>query len=503
MKIISAEQIRKADSYSIEHEPIKSINLMERAANSCYEWICENLEIENSGFHIFCGIGNNGGDGLVIARLLAEKGCRVNVYILRFSEKTSPDFETNLQRLDSSKMELIEIHNADFKISFSASDVVIDAVFGTGLHKPISGWMKEVIQKINFIPVMIVAIDIPSGLFSEFNDENDLEAIVRADITLTFQQPKLALLLESSGIFCGEWNVLDIGLNYNFIEKLPSEYETLEEDDIWLMLKEREKFQHKGHFGHGLIISGSKGMMGAAVLSSKACMRSGIGLLTTFVPACGYNIIQTSVPEAMCLTSKREDFIDNLPDGMEKFSFVAVGPGIGRHKESATMLTRLLDLRSDPVILDADALNIISENKELIKKIPKNSILSPHPGEFKRLAGDWKSDKEKLQKQIEFSKENGLIVVLKGAHTSISDPEGRIFFNTTGNPGMATAGSGDVLLGMITALLTRGYDALEAAMIGVYLHGLSGDLAAYELGEESMNAGDIIEFIPEAFLSIE
>ena len=500
MKILTAEQNRQADAYTMENEPIASVDLMERAATACADWIREELDIEDATFHIFCGIGNNGGDGMALARLLAESGNEVRVYILRFSEKTSADFAENYKRLQKSKVQVVDIHDPNFNIDFDPKDLIIDAVFGTGLNKPVKGWLKEAFQRINYIPLLTISVDLPSGLFAEFNHENDLEAVIRSDFTLTFQQPKLALVLVESGAYCGEWHVLDIGLDQEYIDSLASHYFTTDADDAWLMLKDREKFQHKNDFGHAMIVSGSKGKMGAAVLSSKACLRSGVGLLTCLIPDCGYDIIQTAVPEAMCLTSKDRDEITEVPKDLDAFNCIGIGPGMGMTRNLEFLIQDLFERKKGPFVIDADAINILAKKKAIQQSIPENSILTPHPGEFRRLVGTWKNDEDKLKKQIAYSKKYNVILVVKGAHTSISTPDGDVYFNTSGNPGMATAGSGDVLLGIITALVARGYESLEAARLGVYLHGLSGDLAAFEMGQESMIAVDIIEHLPDAFL---
>ncbi len=502
MKILTAQQNRDADTHTIKNEPISSIDLMERAATTCFQWMMDELSLENSTVHVFCGVGNNGGDGLVIARLLAEQEIDTKIYVVRFSDNSSDDFKINLDRAKNTGMEIIEVNSEEFQVSFGPEDLIIDSIFGTGLNKPVGGWLKKVFQKINLIPLLRISIDLPSGLFAEFNEDNDLEAVIKADYTLTFQQPKLALVLTDSGAYCGEWHVLDIGLDGEFIESLSSDYYTTDENDAWLMLKERGKFDHKGDYGHALIAAGSKGKMGASVLSGRACLRSGIGLLTQLVPECGYEIIQTCVPEAMCLTSKSVNELNDIPDDLTKFKVVGVGPGIGISEATVAFMHTLLDKVKAPIVIDADAVNILSENQELLISLPENSILTPHPGEFRRLLGDWNGDKEKLEKQIEFSKTYKCILVLKGAHTCISMPSGQVHFNTTGNPGMATAGSGDVLLGIITGLSGRGYEPQEAARLGVYLHGLCGDIAKESLGEESMKAGDLIEFLSQAFLEI-
>ena len=391
--------------------------------------------------------------------------------------------------------------DASFEIDYKPGDLVIDAIFGTGLNKAVSGWLREAINKINALPLVRISIDMPSGLFSEFNEGNDLGAVINADFTLTFQLPKLSFMLSQSGNYCGDWYVIDIGLDKSFISRQSTAFNVIDGDEIWLDLKDREKFQHKGDFGHALIAAGSKGKMGAAVLASRACLRSGAGLVTALVPECGYDIIQTAVPEAMCITGHGDNELNGVPD-LETFTVIGAGPGLGTTNSATAFLRELISCRRDALVLDADALNIIGGDRDLLEQIPEYSILTPHPGEFKRLVGNWTGDKDRLEKQIDFSKKNKVIVVLKGAHTSVSTPTGQVWFNPTGNPGMATAGSGDVLLGMITGLLARGYEPAAAACIGVYLHGLAGDFAAIKYGQESMTALNIADEISSAFLSM-
>ncbi|HAW51618.1 MAG TPA: bifunctional ADP-dependent NAD(P)H-hydrate dehydratase/NAD(P)H-hydrate epimerase [Flavobacteriales bacterium] len=499
MKILSVADIRNADQFTIEHEPIKSIDLMERAAGKCVDWMRSNLELNEQRIIVFAGIGNNGGDGLVIARKLAEEGIRVLVCILRFSDKASADFRTNFDRLKKLDLEIVEVSDGNFDLAITSEDIIVDAVFGSGLNKEVKGWLKSVFEVINEAPCLTISIDIPSGLFADDNRDNSLESVIKADVTLTFQNPKLAFVLESSGGFCGDWSVLDIGLNEEYISGLQGNFHAIDASFVEPILTEREKFAHKGSYGHALIVAGSKGKMGASVLATRACLRSGIGLLTTLSPSCGYEIVQQSVPEAMVIVSKGKDFIRDLPLDMSPFNVVGIGPGLGQDSSALALLKELFNIVRSPMVIDADALNVMSVFPNLLGLVPAGSVLTPHPGEFRRLAGSWKDDLEKLEKQRDFSSKHKVIVVLKGAHTSISEPGGQVYFNTTGNPGMATAGSGDALLGIITGLLGRGYNSLEAAQLGVYLHGLAGDFAAGLLGEESLIAGDIISHLPDAF----
>lgn len=494
MNILSATQIREADAFTIKNEPISSVDLMERAATKCFDWLEKKYHKDDS-FAIFCGVGNNGGDGLVIARLLKKAGYQVEVFVVEFTKKYSADFQVNLDRLKELALVPVFLTEANHSFSIKEKSIVIDAIFGSGLARPISGFIVQIISQIN--QNEIVAIDIPSGLYCDDNRGNDGEK-VKSKYTLTFQVPKLAMMFPSNFDYVGEWMVLDIGLNNEFIDQQDTKYYALSDEDASLMLQKRPKYAHKGSYGHALLVAGSKGKMGAAVLASRACLKTGVGLLTTHVPKIGLPILQTVVPEAMGSESEGEEFITDLPD-LSKYIVIGVGPGIGLEKQTQNILKLLIQNAKTPLVLDADALNILSENKTWLSFLPSDSILTPHPKEFERLVGKWSSDEERLELQQNFSLKHNVYLVLKGANTSITTPLGNVFFNTTGNPGMATGGSGDVLTGIITSLLAQGYHPQEAAVLGVYLHGLAGDVAKENNTEYAMIASDIIESLPLAF----
>ncbi len=494
MNILSATQIREADAFTIKNEPISSVDLMERAATKCFSWLEKKYHKDDS-FVIFCGVGNNGGDGLVIARLLKKAGYQVDVFVVEFSKKYSADFQVNLDRLKELALVPVFLTEANHSFSIKEKSIVIDAIFGSGLARPVVGFIAQIISQINNNE--IVAIDIPSGLYGDDNRANDGEK-VKAKYTLTFQVPKLATMFPSNFDYVGEWMVLDIGLNNEFIAQQDTKYYALSDEDASLMLQKRPKYAHKGSYGHALLVAGSKGKMGAAVLASRACLKTGVGLLTTHVPKIGLPILQTVVPEAMGSESEGEEFITDLPK-LSKYNVIGVGPGIGLEKQTQNILKLLIQNAKTPLVLDADALNILSENKTWLSFLPSDSILTPHPKEFERLVGKWTSDEERLELQQNFSLKHNVYLVLKGANTSITTPLGNTFFNTTGNPGMATGGSGDVLTGIITSLLAQGYHPQEAAVLGVYLHGLAGDVAKENNTEYAMIASDIIESLPLAF----
>lgn len=502
MKIVDVSQIREIDKFTIEHEPISSIDLMERAATSCVNWITEQFDTKTK-FNIFCGIGNNGGDGLAIARLLSEKKFKVNVFIIRYSETPSEDFKVNLQRLSALKTIAIQEINtiSDLHLKHfheeGKTEVIIDSILGSGLNKPVDGVIADVISFINQQPSPVISIDIPSGLYcDQLNAATDL--IVKASFTLSFQFPKLSFMFSETAEYIGEFTVLDIGLHRDQINHTQTKNYFITKNDVRVFLKTRSKIAHKGVFGHALLVAGGYGKMGAAVLAAKACVRAGVGLLTIHIPKSGYEILQTSLPEAMVEVDSEANFItDNIR--IEKYNAIGVGPGIGTEKQTQNVVKLLIQNTTVPIIFDADAINSISENKTWLSFIPANSVFTPHPKEFERLISKTENSLERLKIQREFSIKYAVYVVLKGAHTAISCPNGDVYFNSTGNPGMATGGSGDVLTGIITSLMAQGYTSQQSCILGVYLHGLAGDFAAHEKSEESMIASDIIEHLSVAF----
>ena len=504
MKVLTSSQIKAADAFTIIHEPVTSIDLMERASIACSTKILE-LFPENTHFSIFCGTGNNGGDGLAIARLLAAQNKQIDVYLVHFSNQRSPENQQNLERLNGiSNVAINDIRSIeDFK-SIKVAPVIIDALVGPdiyrdGLTRPLTGLLKDVVQWINNTNSKRVAIDLPSGLYAESDNSGNTDAIIKSDYTVSFEVPKLSFFLPSLHEFIGEWILIPIGLDKEFILSQETDYIMLDENLISSFLKKRVAFSHKGTFGHGLIVAGSYGKIGAAVLSSKACLKAGAGLVTAFIPECGYEVLQTSVPEVMVETGETEDSVSGaIPKG--NYSAIGIGPGIGTSIGVLEVLKNVI--KHQNLVLDADALNLIGENKELLARLPKGAILTPHLKEFERMFGESSSDFDRLMVQRKASIELGVYIVLKGKNSSVSCPDGKVYFNSTGNPGMATAGSGDVLTGIITGLLCQGYTAFQSALLGVYLHGLAGDLAKNEDGEEAMTASDIIENLGKAFLTL-
>jgi len=500
MKILKPDQIRSWDQYTIAHEPIASVDLMERAATKCFEWLDDNGWLVHS-FAVFCGKGNNGGDGLAIARMLANRGCKVAVYILEFGHKGTEDFQTNLARLH--QYPSADIHYIQDENNFHAlakDTVVIDALFGSGLTRPLEGITAKLVDHINNSGCAVIAIDIPSGMSVDQTSKGN--KIVKANYTLSFQCYKLAFLVAENAASIGEVILLDIGLLPEFLTSLDSDLELIDKSIVRSIFKPRNRFAHKGNFGHAMIIAGSYGKIGAAVLSAKACLRSGVGLLTCFIPKCGYEVLQTTTSEAMVMTDANSSIITKIDDDILKYDAIGIGPGLGTASETRAAVKELTSIYKKPMVIDADALNGLSMDKNL-PSLPPGSILTPHPKEFERLFGGSENDFERIEKALHNAKLLNCSIVLKGHHTFIATASEKGYFNSTGNSGMATAGSGDVLTGMITGLLAHGYSSEEASILAVYLHGLAGDIAANEFSKEAMIAGDIIESIGSAFKKLE
>ncbi len=497
IKILNTQQIRELDKYTIEHEPIASIDLMERASREFVNWFVQHFDpLKKVG--VVCGTANNGGDGLAIARMLLEWGYPVNVWIVRGKVAETDDFKVNLERLRSKKIEISEITNEADQGLFSDRDVLIDALFGSGLSRPVEGIYAQAIRCINKSEAKVVAVDMPSGLQA---DSKSAGEIVEADHTITFQLPKLALFLPQSFKYTGEWKVINIGLSKEKIREAETDCYQITAKDCRKLLQPRKKFDHKGSYGHALMVAGSFGKVGAAILASRAALRAGLGLLTSHVPRSAYAIIQSSVPEAMVSVDDGDNTFSQVGD-LEKFSTIGIGPGLGQAGETAQGLKNIFERYRKPVVLDADALNILALDEELQKMIPAGSILTPHPKEFERLAGAWTDDFDRLEKLGNFATRLKCIIVLKGAFTTIAEPQGSVYFNPTGNPGMATGGTGDVLTGILTGLMAQFYSPVKAAILGTFLHGVAGDLAAVEKGKESLIASDLVEFLPKAFQSL-
>lgn len=497
MKIFTVENIRSADQYTIQNEPISSVQLMERASSLCVEWIFSNCK-HHTKFAIFCGNGNNGGDGFAIARMLYLKGFDIDVFIHKEQLKFSNEALINYNRSkDISGISLIDLHDVS-TYNFDEKTVIIDALFGTGLSRSPEGIFKTVIEVLNSKNNPKISIDIPSGLFADqMNDENS--TIFKADHTLTFQFWKKSFLHHETGIFTGKVIVLDINLAKEFIENTATDNFVIDDEVAQNIFKIRQDFAHKGTYGKAIIVGGSYGKIGAVVLATRSALKIGSGLTFVLAPNCGYEILQTSVPEAMFMDGgkKKTHQIQELENAV-----YGIGPGLGTEKETEKALLEFLENHQSPLILDADALNIISKDKSYLKLIPKRSIITPHPKEFERLFVKTENSFERLDLAKTKAKELGIYIVLKDHHTQVVTPEGAVFYNITGNSGLAKGGSGDILTGIITSLLAQKYSEEEAAILGVWLHGKAADLAAEKYSKEAMQPTDVIDEIGNVFLHL-
>lgn len=499
MKIFSAQQIKACDAYTIQAEPIRSVDLMERAALQCFNWIKGNYP-GNSLFVILCGTGNNGGDGLAIARMLHYAGYQVKAFLLKVSEQLSPDCEANLERLQRIDNELVTFIDQDRYITELHPDIIIiDAIFGTGLNRPLAGWVATFVDHLNQLPNRKIAIDLPTGLNADYLPAINT-SILKAAHTLSFQFFKRSFLHPESYPFTGPVRILDISLNKQFINATQTQYRTIDRADILSIYQPRLPFSHKGDYGKALIVGGSYGKIGAAVLCTKACLKSGAGLVTALLPSVGYTVMQSAVPEAMCQTSGTS-CIEKI-ENWEQYDIIGIGPGLGVDPDTIAAFEEFIDQCKQPLIVDADAINILAQRPDLLPKLPKGSILTPHPKEFSRLFGDNADSMIRVDNARVQAMRYGIVIVLKDHHTAVLTPDGDVWYNMTGNAGMAKGGSGDVLTGIITAFAGRGYNAVNAAIMGVYLHGLAGDFAATDLSSESILAGDIINYLSKAFLSL-
>lgn len=503
LKVLPIESVRELDAYTIANEPIKSIALMERAAMSCTEWISSVVD-HGSSIKVICGMGNNGGDGLAISRILHKEGYNLEVFYIRHSAEASADNKANFRKVaDIAGLIITEIFEESPDIELQDGEIVIDALLGSGLNKPATAFVAKIIRQINDFKGIIISIDIPSGLFADkpMTDINK-QPIVTADYTLTFQMPKLSFFMPENNRFVGRWEVLDIGLSEEFIHSSKTNYFYTLQEDIQSIYKPRSRFSHKGTFGHSLLIAGSFGKTGAAILAAKGCMRAGAGLLTVHLPLYSIDAMHASLHEAMIHADESETHLTTLPD-LSPYNAIAAGPGIGMHEDSQRTLKLLIQEAKKPLILDADALNILADNKTWLAFLPPDSILTPHPKEFERLTSPVDNHFNRLEILRAFALRYKVNVILKGAYTAVGLADGNVYFNPTGNPGMATAGSGDVLTGILLGLKSSGYSSAETCILGTWLHGMAGDIASEKISQPSMIASDIIKYLGKAFLRLQ
>tara|TARA_R110002049_G_scaffold87533_1_gene221860 strand:+ start:8434 stop:9993 length:1560 start_codon:yes stop_codon:yes gene_type:complete len=500
VKIFSKEQIYEGDKLTSERQNITSTDLMERAGLQIFNWLHVRMQGAQVPIHVFCGIGNNGGDGLVIARHLIVHGYNVKTYVVNCSDKRSKDFLVNYDRIKNVTKDwptLLKCE-ADFP-SIAPEDIIVDAIFGIGLNRPVDDWVKALFVHFRNTKAFTLSVDIPSGLNTE-GVPIDEDSVVWANYTLSFVSPKLVFFLPETAKYTVEWEVLDIGLDVGFLGGVPTEAELISKNEVLPIYQPRDPFSHKGNFGHALVIGGSYGKIGAVILASKSALSAGAGLVTAYIPKCGYVPMQSSFPEAMVITDIDNDVISNIAFDM-KPTVIGFGVGMGTDPKTITAFESFLKQNKTPLVVDADGINMLSKKKVLLKLLPSQTILTPHPKELGRLIGKWKDDFDKLEKAKAFSEKHDVILVIKGANTMTVFND-KMYINTTGNPGLATAGSGDVLTGIITGLVSQGYEPLSATVFGVYLHGKSADIAVADFGHQSLRASHLIDYLGKAYISL-
>jgi len=503
MKILSAEQTKLADAFTIINEPISSIDLMERAATACFKRIKTFIKTDETVL-VFCGMGNNGGDGLVIARLLLNQGFDCKAVVIHYADKFSSDAAFNYERLKQEHPNaLLEIYKIeDFsKLTLGPNSLVVDALMGTGLNKAAERLLAETIDYINLNFTQIISIDIPSGLFADASSK-DNKSVIRSSLTLSLHAPKLAMMMAENKSFVPEFEIVDIGLIEPSAAANDVVYHYLTKIEIQSLIKPRNKFSHKGTFGHALLLAGSKGKSGAAIIAANACLKSGAGLLTVHSTQKTIDALLVNLPEAMAEVDPNVDFISEVISP-ENYTAIAFGPGVGQHEDTQLALKKILQYYTGKLVIDADGLNILSENKTWLTFLPPDSILTPHPKEFERLTEKHDNDFDRIKALKHFAMKNSCIVVLKGAHSTLAMPDGSVFFNSTGNAGLAKGGSGDGLTGIILGLLSRGYNAPQAALIGTYVHGFAADLCIQKKSRESLLITDVIKMLGRAFKKLE
>lgn len=500
MKIFSKEQIYKGDQLTAKKQNISSTELMERAGTQIFNWIHQRMQGAQVPIHVFCGIGNNGGDGLVLARQLIIFGYNVHTYIVNCSETRSQDFLVNYERIKQTAKKWPTMLNckADFP-PIGPDDIIVDAVFGIGMNRPANEWVKGLFQHFRTSKAFTLAVDLPSGLYPDAVPEDE-KGVVWADFTLSFQAPKLVFFLPETSKYTLQWEVIDIGIDPEFLQNTETEVELIGKNEMLPIYKPREKFSNKGTYGHGLVIGGSYGKIGAMILSGKAALAAGAGLITTFIPKCGYVPMQSAFPEAMVITDIDEEKLTKIAFDF-KPTAIGIGMGMGSDKKTHEGFQQFLTSNTAALVIDADGINLLSTHKDDLKLLKPQTVLTPHPKELERLIGKWENDFDKLKKAKAFSKKHQCILVIKGAHT-ITVFGGKLYINSTGNPGLSTGGTGDVLTGIITGLICQGYQPLTATLFGIYLHGKSADIAVEDYGYQSMIASHVIDYLGQAYLDL-
>lgn len=484
--IVTAAQQQLWDAYTIEHEGISSIELMERASKRWLEHARPFLK--PTLIHVFAGFGNNGGDALAIARMLHNEGFDVHLILCSFGKELSKDASTNLERLpEGIKISRPNSEEDLTQLGIRPEDIIIDGLFGSGLNRPLKGLFAATVEAINASSAQTLSIDIPSGLSADILPEGGFSA-AKASATITFQAVKLSFLFPECAEYVGQWKVIDIGLSSGFIEHIELHGYLTNRSAAKKLIRPRSKFSHKGSYGHAAIVSGTKNTLGASILASKAAMLSGAGLTTLLSETEGINL---KYPELMVRALREADHWERKT--------ICIGPGLGTNQDSRKKLLKVLEQSQGPIVLDADALNLLAAETELLSRVPKSSILTPHPKELERLIGPTRNSLEQLDKARQFARKYNIVLLIKRAHTVVINSDGQAHFNTTGNNGLAKGGSGDVLSGMICGLLAQGYSSLSSAVLAVYVHGHAADLAIHTTSAMSLHPEAVLSALPQAF----
>ncbi len=503
MKVFTAEQIREIDRKTIENEGVSALQLIERVAEGVAVEVVSRLKA-NSRIAVFAGPGNNGADAIEAARMLYEQGYKPEVFLFNIGgNRLSADCAACRDRLletvpDADFTEVVKQFN---RPHLDRNHIVVDGLFGTGLSEPLGGGFRELVKFIADSGATVISIDIPSGLFADWNPATVARNVMHATVTLGVQFPHPAFFIADNAPMVGEWKTIDIGLSQTEIRKTAAPFYMVERADVRRLLKPRPEFCSKADFGSALFVAGSYGMMGAAIMAARGALRAGAGKVTVYSPRCGYEAVQTAVPEAMFAAANSDISINDI-HMRQPYDAIGIGPGIGTSENTTNALEKFLSAYDKPLVIDADALNCIARRQTLLHHVPVLSILTPHAAEFDRIFGQQPNGEARLVKAIEMARYHNVLIVLKGRYTTIIRPDGLVYFNPTGGPGMATPGSGDVLTGVITALLAQGYRPEVAALAGVYIHGLAGQMATEAEGTYGVTAGDIAANIGRAIKSL-
>ncbi len=499
MKIFSADQIKQADAFTIKNEPIAAIDLMARAVNAFYSAVEIELK-KHITIHIFCGLGDNGGDGLMLAEKIAQNSFQeTKVYTIKCANRSESNSFLIKRLKENPKVELFEFEDKNVIENINlSSGIIVDALFGIGLSRPVDGLFASLIDKINDTQLRVISIDLPSGMQAD-TPPNSENKVVKADLTISFQFPKFSFFFPESYLYTGEVKVVPIALHQDFIQNEPTHFHTIDFELVSSIFRKRNPVSHKGNHGRALVIAGSTGRVGAAVLCVKACVKSGAGLSFAFVPKGANTILQSSLPEAMTILSENYDFVDKSLSDFQQFDAIGIGCGIGTEPLPTLCFQNLLENYNKPIVVDADALNIISENNFFLTQLPLLSIITPHPAEFDRLTHKHQNHFERFKTALTFSEEYNLIVVLKNAYTFVILPEGKVYIQPELNAGLAKGGSGDMLTGIITSLLAQGYSSENAAVLGVYLHAQAAKKALTFSSPEALTPSEVIEQLGSVF----